>query len=259
MDTAEIESLRAKKRAAYEKDFTALKHLLTAADYGGALIALHYSREIHSGYRKDGVTPEHHHQVRMAFVALDDRVALLNAGIDPNVMIGIILKHDTSEDNPEIQRSTMEKRFGNARGAKEIIDGGFAMSKIREGELIPAEIYYPGLLDQAMLFLVKLIDRGDNMQTIYELPVPKQLAYLPETDHLLEVAKDVRKRFSPSIISLSRKYETTIRRAQQFYLCFASQMQYGNGAEVVAALDGAGHLTRPVPKSTIQAKGVDAA
>jgi len=77
----------------FEKDYTALKHYLIGRDYLPALRALGMAEQVHRGFRKDGVTPEFHHQVNICFTIIN-----LRGVLDEGTALAAALLHDVIED-----------------------------------------------------------------------------------------------------------------------------------------------------------------
>ena len=79
------------------------------AGYYNALRTLIFSYAQHRGYRKDGITPSFRHQFRICRSLFDDSEVIINAGINPDNLIGGGAAHDLFEDHPELLPWAMEE------------------------------------------------------------------------------------------------------------------------------------------------------
>lgn len=77
----------------FEKDYTALKHYLIGRSYHSTLAAIGIAQKYHTGTRKDGKTPEFHHQVRICFTI----IGLRDVEHEEKCLTAAIL-HDLFED-----------------------------------------------------------------------------------------------------------------------------------------------------------------
>lgn len=91
--------------AAFEKDKAALKFYCLGRGYHDPLKALAFAGKLHTGLRKDGVTPEFHHQIRIAFSIIN-----LRDVVNEERCLTLALLHDTAEDY-DIPRSTLVAEF----------------------------------------------------------------------------------------------------------------------------------------------------
>src|ERR1700722_7128177 len=168
----------------FYKDLHALEKVLRAAEYAHAGKALGFARRYHGGLRKDGITPNFHHQVEIAFSLYDDRKRLEAGGLDPDIAIAAGILHDTPEDNPFLPLADIEREFNTCIAATAEL-----LNKNRNGKLLSAKKYFEKLLNDPYAIIVKLHDRRNNMETILGLPPEAQAAWILETILLLKIAK----------------------------------------------------------------------
>lgn len=225
----------------YEKDFETLKNRLSGAGYAQALDALAFAEKYHPGFRKDGRTPNFHHQIKIAFSLYDERERLRAVGLNVDEVITLGILHDTYEENQHIKLGKLKKRFGSR-----ITEMTRALSKVRDGQPIPTETYYHSLRAYPETLIVKLHDRRSNVETIIDLEPKKQVDYVVETRQLLDVAKGALKDY-PKLESIIQDSRNRIKAYLNLYLGFACKMRDGPAAETVRLLDKAGLLGEPAP------------
>ncbi len=190
----EIKALRAEQQKHFELKFKALVKLCRSVGYHGTCRAMTYAQQMHPGYRKNGYTPNFFHQIEVAFLVYDRRFELIRIGLNPDVVIGIALLHDTPEENEHLTKEAMLARGTDIETWPEIIDGALEMDKVRkkkialaEGRNFEAREYYLSLSLPAMI--CKLCDRLHNLRTIDALSPGKKTEQLIESMVLLDVSK----------------------------------------------------------------------
>lgn len=96
----------------FDKDYTALKSYLLGRNYYMALRCMAFARELHSGTRKDGRTPEFHHQIRINFTCLNLR------GVRNEELVQCLgFLHDTPEDK-NISHALLAHEFNDEIATK---------------------------------------------------------------------------------------------------------------------------------------------
>jgi (p)ppGpp synthase/HD superfamily hydrolase len=156
----------------FDKLFTALKYYLIGKNYYKALKALQFAREHHSGFRKDGSTPEFHHQLAICMYLM----TLKNVENEETVLITALL-HDTIEDS-HVSPEEMEEKFG-----KEVAQCVWLLTKQYKNEKKNTEAYFSDISKNAVASLVKGADRIHNVQTMINVfSKEKQIAYLKEVE-----------------------------------------------------------------------------
>jgi (p)ppGpp synthase/HD superfamily hydrolase len=171
--------------------------------------ALDYASEIHTGFRKDGVTPEFYHQLSLVGFALTQIRNMRFAPTQvPNMthaatIIGTLLLHDTYEDNQHLEDEIRQK-------FAELIEYVIRSSKIRRGVKLNTQEYIDEVALCIICSIVKLIDRLHNLSTMqgvfseaklreyveetekYYFPMLKKAKRLfPEQNALYELMKSV--------------------------------------------------------------------
>lgn len=150
---------------------TALRYWYEGKGYFRALEAMNIAIDTHTGFRKDGVTPEIHHQISLA-----GYLKTLTGGlIEEEDSHALAWLHDVQEDYPHVY------------GA--LSTGSIAMRYVLTGEaqalnknLFPnKEAYYKELVRFPTTSIVKGVDRIHNFQTMPGVfTVEKQISYIAE-------------------------------------------------------------------------------
>jgi hypothetical protein len=247
MNDIPLQQLRALADEDYQKNYDALGEKLTQAGYSAALIALPFSRREITGFRKNEVTPAHAHEVNIAFRFYDHRLALEEAGENPDVVIAGALLHDVPEKWAKHKGYTtevMKQQLVGAPNPDMLVADAFALSKYRDGKKLPAPSYYAELLLVARRFLIKLGDRGENIRTILELPDEKQPGYVRNTELLMGMSSQMHI-LHPQFDAVTRSLEREIQEPMHTYLRFAQMIVTGRGHNIAACLDEEGLLERP--------------
>lgn len=165
----------------YEKLKLSLRYYLLGKGWYVAVDALEYAETVHTGVRKDGVTPEFEHQIKIAhYLRTLDLMY-------PEETIAAALLHDVQEDYA-VSNAEMERRFGaTITRACNLLD--------KRGKQ-PA-LYFGGLATCPISSLAKGGDRIHNLQTMVGVFKPeKQLRYVAEVrDEFFPMIKEARRRF----------------------------------------------------------------
>lgn len=154
--------------------------------YALAAQVMEYAEGVHSGLRKDGVTPEFMHQIQIALQirtywrSLDRPIDTLIAG----------LTHDVDEDYPEEElrlKSLGEDVYGYAH----------KLSKVRNGVKLPPDIYFNEISECPVCSVVKGIDRVNNFQSMLNVfSIEKQSKYIEEAETwIIPMLKKARRNF----------------------------------------------------------------
>jgi len=151
-----------------EKDQAAMKHYLLGKNYLLALKAMSFAKKYHVGMRKDGVTPEFTHQVRMAFSVLN-----LRGVLNEEMVIALCFTHDTDEDY-SVSYTDMKEFFGSALADKTV-----AMNK---GNYKTEDDYMQAMANDLDCSVVKGVDNCDNIQTMHgAFSIEKMHSYMERT------------------------------------------------------------------------------
>jgi (p)ppGpp synthase/HD superfamily hydrolase len=155
-------------------------------EYFKAVEALEYAAKFHTGMRKDGVTPEFHHQISIGHY-LRTLANLRNQEFA--LIVGIL--HDVVEDY-DVPIEVLAARFG-----QEVADAVLLMSKKYKGAKKATADYYLAMRNCPIASIVKGADRIHNFQTMHAVfTCKKQLAYIEECEmHILPMLKEARNNF----------------------------------------------------------------
>jgi (p)ppGpp synthase/HD superfamily hydrolase len=167
----------------YEKKRISLRYFLLGAGYYKAADAMEYAGSVHTGFRKDGITPEFAHQIEIAHYMR----TLLPSLMYPEDTLAAILLHDTTEDY-NIPHALIADRFGERVGQ--------AVYLLDKNGKTP-EAYYSGNARDPIASVAKGGDRIHNVQTMVNVfTIEKQHRYLREIDdHFLPMLKAARRLF----------------------------------------------------------------
>lgn len=159
----------------HQKQLAVMRGWLEGRKYWKAMEALHVVRELSNGVRKDGITPQFHHQLSVTRLL----TTLEQIFLYPEETITAGFLHDLLEDHGDVwNRDTLERKFG-----KQVADAVWTLSKKSNGTVKSAEAYYGALGQCPIGSLVKLADRNHNIQTMEGVFSPeKQLAYIGEVE-----------------------------------------------------------------------------
>lgn len=171
----------------FEKYLISLRYWMLGKNYHKAVLAMEFASKYHVGTRKDGYTPEFHHQISIAHYLR----TLPDLRNQEDVLAAAFL-HDTVEDY-NVSLTDIESRFGPdvARAVKKL-------SKIIKDYKKTPEEYYQGMIDCPIASIVKGGDRVHNHQTMHgaSFSIDKQHKYITETKELiLPMLKEARRKY----------------------------------------------------------------
>ncbi len=170
----------------YREHLIRVRSWLQGRKYYKAVAALEFASDFHKGIRKDGVTPEFHHQVSIALYLR----TLYNLRHPEDILAAAFL-HDVVEDY-DVSPDEIEARFGEkVRVAVNLL------SKKYRGVKKPTEEYYRAMRTNPIASIVKGGDRIHNFQTMHSVfTCEKQLAYIDECERfILPMLKEARRNF----------------------------------------------------------------
>ena len=145
----------------YEREKTALKYYLIGKNYSSCIKALGFVEQIEfkmpaeRRYRKDGVTPSLHHQIRISMAVM------LLRDLPPEIeerCISLALLHDVQEDH-NISKSEISEKFGD-----KVADDCWVLTKKFAGEHKNKESYISDISQRVCPSIVKGLDRNDNLE-----------------------------------------------------------------------------------------------
>ena len=170
----------------HDKLRVAMKYWLHGKGYSRAVRAMEMAASYHVGTRKDGQTPEFHHQVSIA-----SYIRTLPALLHPEETMATAFLHDVVEDY-NVDLSIIESKFG------ELVRQSVAlMSKKINGYVADPKMYYSNMKISPVASIVKGADRMHNFQTMPGVfSADKQTQYIQEChDYILPMLKESRKSF----------------------------------------------------------------
>jgi (p)ppGpp synthase/HD superfamily hydrolase len=170
------------------KLFVALRYWLLGAGFHQGLKALEFGASQHTGLRKDGITPEFEHQLRIALFLK----TLLKDLEYPEETLAASLLHDTPEDK-DVGFEEINSKFGSR-----ISNAVVLLTKKYRGDKTPPEVYYKNLSKDPIASVVKGADRINNIQSMVGVfTLEKQKQYIEETKTLvLPMLKEARRTFT---------------------------------------------------------------
>ncbi len=179
----------------HQKLLIALQHYLYGAKYYTALKAFDLAKRVHTGYRKDGITPEFQHQVEIALY-----IITLRDIEDEEGAIVCALLHDILEDYDHVTTSQLRDLVGIDYTNSVII-----LSKNINGMKTYGEIqeYYDAISNNKLSSIAKGCDRIHNLGSMVGVFTPtKQETYIYETEHFfLPLLKDAAGQFPKQHLS----------------------------------------------------------
>lgn len=140
------------KAIQFNKDHAAMKNYLLGRGYTTALRVLAFARRYHTGFRKDLVTPEFHHQIRIAFSILNLRDVK-----NEELCLSLAFLHDCPEDYG-VSYSLLSKEFGEVIAAKACI--------LDKGQHKDNFDYFYSIEFDIDCSIVKGADNCDNIQSM---------------------------------------------------------------------------------------------
>ena len=150
-------------------------------DYLRAVNAFNFAEKIHSGFRKDGVTPEFYHQLSILGYAIS-----LHALIDQACSVYVsILLHDVDEDYPGVIDELKTLREDDLVRCKTISKKEhFKLANGRyESVLKDTEQYFSEISKCPVSSVSKGLDRSHNLSTMAGVfTLDKQLNYAKQVE-----------------------------------------------------------------------------
>lgn len=177
MDNYPSEFLRHRER---------MRAWLLGKEYFDAVRALEFAAKYHTGLRKDGVTPEFHHQISIAHY-----IRTLPGLIEPEAVLCTSFLHDIIEDK-NIPPDSIRNQFGDKVATAVVL-----MSKKYMGEVKQTDEYYRAMRSNPIASICKGGDRIHNFQTMPSVfSCEKQLRYIAECEeHILPMLAEARNHF----------------------------------------------------------------
>jgi (p)ppGpp synthase/HD superfamily hydrolase len=170
----------------YAKLEISLRYWLLGKGYYRALEAMEFAKSYHTGFRKDGVTPEFQHQLEIAHYA-----RTLSGIIDMESLLCVIFLHDVPEDYG-VAIALISARFGEHVG-----NAVWAMTKKFNGvERDENELFHTMARDP-LASIAKGCDRDHNLKTMVGVFLPgKQISYCDfAEERIIPMLKEARRLF----------------------------------------------------------------
>ena len=194
----------------FQRDKTALKYFLIGRGYHLALKALGFVERYHVGLRKDGLTPELHHQIQIALSVTQEKDL-----IDEELCLVIALLHDVQEDY-SIPSEIIEQEFG-----KRVRDINWKMTKKFAGEIKNKKDLIDAIASDPIASIDKGLDRCNNLNSMIPVfSIDKMESYADEAeDVFLPMLKKAGKLFpeqQAAYHSISEKMKQAIRFTRHY-------------------------------------------
>jgi (p)ppGpp synthase/HD superfamily hydrolase len=159
---------------------------LLGKGYYKAVEALEFAAKYHTGIRKDGVTPEFHHQISIAHY-----LRTLPNIRKQEELLAVAFLHDVMEDY-NVTKETIKTKFGDT-----ISDATFLMSREYLGKEKSIADYFSAIAEDPIASLGKGGDRIHNYQTMHSVfTCKKQLAYIEEGEkYIIPMLREARNNF----------------------------------------------------------------
>ena len=155
-------------------------------EYFKAVESLEYAASVHTGIRKDGVTPEFHHQI-----SIGHYTRTLPSLRNQELTLITVLLHDVIEDY-NVPSEDILSRFG-----QDVTNAVLLLSREVNGVRKPQKNYYDDMSGNPIASIVKGADRIHNFQTCSEVfTIDKQEKYIDETEiYIIPMLKKARDNF----------------------------------------------------------------
>lgn len=160
----------------FDNQRTSLKYWMLGKEYLKAVCAMEFASKYHTGTRKDGITPEFHHQISIAHY-----LRTLNGLKQQQDVLSAAFLHDVVEDY-NVSVFEIESRFG-----KDVSNAVVILSKNYNGRQKTMSEYYSEMVRCPIASIVKGADRIHNHQTMNSgnFSISKQIQYISETRQLI--------------------------------------------------------------------------
>ncbi len=170
-----------------KKEIVSIRYWLLGKEFYTALRAMEFAMRYHTGKRKDGVTPEFSHQIKIVHYIR----TLMPHLIDPETTLIVIFLHDLIEDYG-IARDTLKRMFGEKAS-----HAVWLLSKSFKGGKKELLHYFDEMADFSVASIGKGCDRIHNNQTMSGVfTVEKQMEYIEETEeYIFPMLKKARRKF----------------------------------------------------------------
>ena len=168
----------------YKREIS-LRYYLQGAGFFQALEAMEFAQRYHTGFRKDGITPEFDHQISIAHYVRTMRAQLVHA----EDTISVVFLHDVREDYG-VSDEEIRERFGD-RVARAVD----AMTKTFRGQVRSEQLVFEQIAADPIASVAKGADRIHNLNSMVGVfHKDKQLSYVVEAEeYFLPMLKTARR------------------------------------------------------------------
>lgn len=183
----------------FKKRRIVLYQQLQGAGFYDALAAFEFASRLHTGTRKDLITPEFQHQLEIGLFAM-----LLPDLMHREDVLCTIALHDTREDF-DVSDGEIRDIFTNEDRQSRVGNAVYAMTKKFRGSVRNAEELFDEMSRDACASIAKGCDRQHNLLSMVGVFTPeKQKAYCQEGEDLfLPMLKKAKRNFPHQV----RAYE----------------------------------------------------
>lgn len=167
----------------YRKGLIAMRSWLVGKNYQLSLAAMSLARGVHTGKRKDGVTPEFQHQLGVTYYLRTVHQLLMF----PDVTIAAGFLHDSVEDGfIRIEDVASLNSVETQKAVAALNKRGISTAR-----------YYTNIANNAVASIVKAADRMHNHQSMVDVfTIDKQRMYVLETTkYVLPMLKRAQEKF----------------------------------------------------------------
>ena len=173
----------------YKRLLLALKYYMIGKGYVRGVKALEYARGIHTGIRKDQVTPEFQHQVEIGLF-----ITTLKSLVDEENTLIVAMLHDIVEDH-DVSLEVITSMF-----SAEIAE---AVDRLTKYPGLSDEVYYENCASHHLSSIVKGCDRIHNVNTMNGVfDRQKKDSYLQEVElFILPMIKESERLFPEQFLS----------------------------------------------------------
>jgi len=163
-----------------------IRAFLLGKEYYKAVEALEFASLYHNGIRKDGVTPEFHHQISLTHYA-----RTLPKLRNEEAVFVVCLLHDIIEDY-KVPVETIRSKFGTI-----VSESVMLLTREFHDDEQDVRQYYLNMASNPISSIVKGCDRVHNFQTMPQVfSIDKQIEYMEEcTKYILPMLKTARNLF----------------------------------------------------------------
>lgn len=164
----------------FKKKLLVLRSLLIGKGFYDALAMMEFAQQFHTGFRKDGKTPEFQHQIEIALY-----VMTLPDLMFPQSVLATVFGHDLGEDY-DVSLRDIHAIFTNTKLADMTTVAIELLTKQRNGVKKDETALFSEMAKNPIASIVKPSDRGHNQDSMVGVfTIDKQKLYIVETNTLI--------------------------------------------------------------------------